>query len=71
MEPSPCIPPPLRAFQRDQERDLKHPGLVDLISTKQNKQTTLLHGLVFFLTIQFCSKNLVSQSINSSKIVCS
>jgi hypothetical protein len=32
-----------RAFQRDQERDLKLAGLMDLISTnktKQNKQTT-------------------------------
>jgi hypothetical protein len=26
-----------RAFQRHQEHDLKHPGLVDLIITKQNK----------------------------------
>jgi hypothetical protein len=26
-----------RAFQRDQEHDLKHPGLVDLIGTKQNE----------------------------------
>ncbi len=26
-----------RAFQRDQECDLKHPGSVDLISTKQNQ----------------------------------
>jgi hypothetical protein len=32
-----------RAFQRDQEHDLKHPSLMDLIRTKQNKQTTLLH----------------------------
>jgi hypothetical protein len=31
-----------RAFQRDQECNLKHPGLVDLIGKKQNKQTTLL-----------------------------
>jgi hypothetical protein len=30
-------------FQRDQEHHLKHPGLVDLISTNQNKQTTFLH----------------------------
>jgi hypothetical protein len=29
------------AFQRDQERDLKHPGLVDVISTKQNKTNKL------------------------------
>jgi hypothetical protein len=35
-----------RAFQRDEERDLKHPGLLMDLSgkkTKQNKQTTLLH----------------------------
>jgi hypothetical protein len=31
-----------RDFQRDQERNLKHPGLVYLISTKQNKQITFL-----------------------------
>jgi hypothetical protein len=30
-----------RAFQRDQECDLKHPGLVDLIDTKQNKTNKL------------------------------
>jgi hypothetical protein len=31
-----------RAFQRDQdqEHDLKHPGLVDLISTKQNTRAS-------------------------------
>jgi hypothetical protein len=28
-----------RTFQRDQEHDLKHPSLVELIVTKQNKQT--------------------------------
>jgi hypothetical protein len=32
-----------KAFQRDQERDLKHPSSVDLIGTKQNKQSTFLH----------------------------
>jgi hypothetical protein len=26
-----------RAFQRHQEHDLKHPGYMDLITTKQNK----------------------------------
>jgi hypothetical protein len=30
-----------RAFQRDQECDLKHPGLVDLISTSKTKQNKL------------------------------
>jgi hypothetical protein len=44
-ETKPMHPSSLRAFQRDQEHDLKHPGSVDLISTKQkqNKQTTFLH----------------------------
>jgi hypothetical protein len=37
MEPSPCTPSLSRAFQRHQEHDLKHPGSVDLITTKQNK----------------------------------
>jgi hypothetical protein len=30
-------PSSLRAFQRQEEHDLKHPGLVDLITKKQNK----------------------------------
>jgi hypothetical protein len=34
MEPS---PPTMRAFQRHQEHNLKHPSLVDFITTKQNK----------------------------------
>jgi hypothetical protein len=40
-ETKPMHPSSLRAFQRDQEHDLKHPGSVDLIDTKQkqNKQT--------------------------------
>jgi hypothetical protein len=29
-----------KAFQRDQEHDLKHLGSVDFISTKQNKKTS-------------------------------
>jgi hypothetical protein len=47
MEPSRSMhPSSSRAFQRDQEHDLKHPGSVDLISTKQNKQTTFLPYIV-------------------------
>jgi hypothetical protein len=38
MKPSPCTLPPSRAFQRHQEHDLKHPSLVDLITTKQKKK---------------------------------
>ncbi len=33
----PMHPSSSRAFQRHQEHDLKHPNLVDLITTKQNK----------------------------------
>jgi hypothetical protein len=35
-------PSSLRALQRDQEHDMKHLSSMDLISTKQNKQTTSL-----------------------------
>jgi len=31
-----------RAFERDQKLDLKHPGLVDLISRNKTKQTSYL-----------------------------
>jgi hypothetical protein len=47
----PMHPSSLRAFQRDQECDLKHPRLVDLIGTnktKQNKQSTFLHRQMSF-----------------------
>jgi len=37
----------LRTFQRKHgEHDLKHPGSVDLISTKQNKLPSLIDRLV-------------------------
>jgi hypothetical protein len=42
QEPSPMHPSLSKAFQRHQGHDFKHPSLVDLITTKQNKQTTLL-----------------------------
>jgi hypothetical protein len=42
-ETKPMHPSSLRAFQRDQEHDLKHSGSGELIGTKQNKQTTLFH----------------------------
>jgi hypothetical protein len=42
-ETKPMLPSSWGAFQRDQECDLKHHGSVDLIDTKQNKQSTLLH----------------------------
>jgi hypothetical protein len=37
----------LRAFQRHQEHDLKHPSLVDLVSMKQNKLSSLIDRLVW------------------------
>jgi hypothetical protein len=36
-EIKPMHPSSSRAFQRHQEHNLKHPGLVDLVTTKQNK----------------------------------
>jgi hypothetical protein len=41
MEPSPPTLSLLRAFERHQEHDLKHPGSVELITTKQNKTNYL------------------------------
>jgi hypothetical protein len=38
----PMHPSSSRAFQKDQEGNLKHPGLMDF-TTKQNKQNTFLH----------------------------
>jgi len=45
MKPSRGTPPPQELSKENQERDSKHPSLVDLISTnkKQNKQTTFFH----------------------------
>jgi hypothetical protein len=40
-ETNPIHPSLYRAFQRHQEHDLKHPGLVHLIITKQNKTNYL------------------------------
>jgi hypothetical protein len=40
-ETKPMHPSSSRAFQRDQERELKHPGSVDLMGTKQNKTNYL------------------------------
>ncbi len=37
MEPKPIHDSLSRAFQRHQEEDMKHPGSMDLITTKQNK----------------------------------
>jgi hypothetical protein len=41
----------LRAFQRHQERDLKHPGSVDLITTKQNKLPSFIDRLIKLLAL--------------------
>jgi hypothetical protein len=40
----PMHPSWLGAFQRHQEHDLKHPGSVDLITTKQNKRPSFADG---------------------------
>jgi hypothetical protein len=41
-ETKPMHPSSSRAFQRDQEGNLKHPGSVDLIGTNKTKQTNYL-----------------------------
>jgi len=41
-ETKPMHPSSSRAFQRDQECDLKHLGLMDLMSTNKTKQTNNL-----------------------------
>jgi hypothetical protein len=40
-ETTPMHPSSWRAFQRHQARELKHPGSVDLMGTKQNKTNYL------------------------------
>jgi len=61
-------PSSLRAFQRHQEHDLKHPSLVDLITTKQNKQTTFLHrktsvACAVGLSVTTCSTDVFFQNL--------
>jgi hypothetical protein len=44
MKLIPCTPPPPPELSKEsKEANLKHGGLVNLMSTKQNKQTTFLH----------------------------
>jgi hypothetical protein len=48
MKPSQCTPPP-QELSKDQERDLKHPGSVDLLSTNKTKQTNYLPSYIDML----------------------
>jgi hypothetical protein len=48
-ETKPIHPSSSRAFQRDQERNLKHPGSVDLVSTNKTKQTNYLPSYIDML----------------------
>ncbi len=60
-----------RPFQRHQEHNLKHPGSVDLITTKQNKLPSLPNLVSCFLWTHhdyFFSK-LKNCSVNSTIIV--
>jgi hypothetical protein len=49
----------LKSFQRDQEHDLKHCGSVDLMSKKQNKQTTFNGLAIVLITIGQWFKHMV------------
>jgi hypothetical protein len=42
----PMNPSLSKAFQRHQEHNLKHPGLVDLITTKENKVPSFIDRLI-------------------------
>jgi hypothetical protein len=46
-ETKPMHPFSWRAFQRHQEHNLKHPSLVNLITTKQNKLPSFIDRLVW------------------------
>ncbi len=47
----PMHPSSLRAFERHQEHDLKHPGTVALTTTKQNKLPSFIDTLALtFIT---------------------
>jgi hypothetical protein len=50
----PMHPSSLRAFQRQQEHDLKHPGLVDFIITKQNKLPSFIYRYKYFNVLMNC-----------------
>ncbi len=43
-----------RAFQRHEECNVKHPSLVDFISTKQNKQIIIKTMIVAVRVLQQC-----------------
>jgi hypothetical protein len=63
----PMHPSLSRAFQRHQEHDLKHPGLLDFITTKQNKinylpawiDVTILHDAHTYNNTNVCFFNFV------------
>jgi hypothetical protein len=40
-----------RAFQRHQEHNLKHPGLMYIITTKQNKLPAFIDRCFFYISI--------------------
>jgi hypothetical protein len=59
MEPKPMHhPSSSRAFQRHQEHDLKHPGLVDLITTKQNTLPSFMDRYKFPQQVLAGSQNI-------------
>jgi hypothetical protein len=51
----PMHPSLSRAFQRHQEHNLKHPGWVDLIITKQNKLPSFIDRSARVLSLSFFS----------------
>jgi hypothetical protein len=49
----PMHPSSSGAFQRHHEHDLEHPGLVDLITTKQNKLPSFIY-IYIYITLVVC-----------------
>jgi hypothetical protein len=64
----PMHPSSSRAFQRHQEQDLKHPGSVDLVTTKQNKLPSFIDkfiiGAVFRTVVMFKNCNFFTEQNN-------
>jgi hypothetical protein len=63
----PMHPSLLRAFQRNQKHDLKYPGSLDLITTKQNKLPSFIDRLEHPTTSQFRQKAKLKMKISKKK----
>ncbi len=67
----PMHPSSLKYFQRHQEHNLKHPGLVNFITKLQNKtkQTTLIHRQIIMMQFFFKNPKLSFKMVKKSRIL--